>query len=142
MTYTDNTGKDARPAVLHAAILGSLDRFMGIIIEHFGGIFPLWLSPVQVKVLPISETHHNYSKNIFDHLKSAGIRAEFDDSNESLGKKVRQAKLDKIPYWIVIGDKDIAANVVTLESREGGNQGQLSIESLLERFMEEIKSKK
>ena len=142
MTYTDQTGKDARPAVLHAAILGSLDRFMGIIIEHYAGAFPFWLSPVQIKVLPIGEGHQEYSKNIFEQLKAADIRAEIDLSGESLGKKVRQAKIDKIPYWLIIGDKDIAANAATLESRDMGNQGQLKSEELLERFKLEIINKK
>ncbi len=142
MTYTDQTGKDARPAVLHAAILGSLDRFMGIIIEHYAGAFPFWLSPVQIKVLPIGEGHQEYSKNIFEQLKAADIRAEIDLSGESLGKKVRQAKIDNIPYWLIIGDKDIAANAATLESRDMGNQGQLKSEELLERFKLEIINKK
>ena len=135
-------GEKERIVMIHAAIMGSIERFLSILIEHLGGAFPFWLSPVQVKVLPVSEAHHDYAQNVFEKLKESGIRAEFDDSNESLGKKVRQAKLEKVPYWLVIGDKDIAANVVTLESRDSGNQGQISSDELIARFVAETAEKK
>ncbi len=135
-------GEKERIVMIHAAIMGSIERFMSIIIEHFGGAFPLWLSPVQVKVLPISDTHLEYAKGIFERLKSNNIRIEVDDSKESLGKKIRNAKTEKVPYILVLGDKEVEENKITLESRDNGNLGQLSIEELSEKLTSEIKGKK
>lgn len=142
MSYTDKEGKKARPAVLHAAILGSLDRFMAIIIEHFAGNFPLWLSPIQVRVLPVRDTHTAYAEEIFKKLRTAGIRAEIAREDIGLGKKVREAKEDRVSYLIIVGDKDIEAGSITLEHREKGAQGQFTAEKVLARFLEEINTKK
>ncbi len=142
MDYTGEDGKKHRVVVLHVAIFGSFERFMGILIEHYAGNFPLWLSPVQVTVIPVRETHNVYAKEVFDMLKTAGIRANFADNNENLGKKVRAAKNEKIPYWIVVGDKEIEANKITLESRDVGQLGQITTGELLEKLMSEIKEKK
>ena len=105
LSFTNEKGEKERPVVIHRAISGSLERFMGVMIEHFAGAFPLWLAPVQASIIPIADSHQAYSKEVFEALKKAGIRAELANDNESLGKKVRQAKVEKIPYWIVIGDK-------------------------------------
>ncbi|MDQ3089767.1 MAG: threonine--tRNA ligase [bacterium] len=134
-------GEKERIVMLHCAIMGSLERFIAVLIEHTVGAFPLWLSPTQVKILPIGEGHLEYSKKIFENLKASLIRVELDDSNESLGKKIRNAKTAKVPYLLVIGDKEVAENKVTLESREG-NLGQISIEELLSRLQTEIKDRK
>jgi threonyl-tRNA synthetase len=142
LEYTNKDGEKVRPVVIHRAILGSTERFMGIMIEHYAGNFPLWLSPVQVKVIPVRENHNEYAKEVFELLKANGIRAEFDDADSNLGGKVRDAKNNKLPYWIVIGDKEIEADKVTLESRDAGQLGQLSKEELLSKFLEEIKNKK
>ncbi len=142
MSYIGSDGQKHRPAVLHAAILGSVERFLGVLIEHYAGAFPLWLSPVQVKVIPVRTNHNEYAKKVFEMLKENNIRTEFDDADTNLGGKVRDAKNNKIPYWIVIGDKEIEANKVTLESRDNGNLGQISQEDLLYKFSEEIKNKK
>lgn len=142
LTYTDSDGKEKNPIMIHRAIIGSPDRFMGILIEHLSGNFPLWLAPVQVKVIPVRENHNEYAKEIFNLLKENGIRAELDDSDGNLGGKVRDAKNNKMPYWIVIGDKEITDNKVTLESRDMGQLGQISKEELLSKFLEEIKNKK
>ncbi len=142
MEYTGEDGKKHKVVVLHVAIFGSFERFMGILIEHFAGNFPLWLSPVQVKVLPVRESHNDYARKVFEDLKNAGIRAEFDDRDENLGKKVRETKNEKIPYWIVIGDKDIEAGKLTLESRDNGNLGQITKEEVLEKLVYEISNKK
>ncbi len=139
--YTDKDGSRKTPVVVHRVIYGSLERFIGILIEHCGGAFPLWLSPVQVKILPIGEGHFEYSRKILEHLKEAGVRAELDLSNESLGKKVRNAKTEKIPYWLVIGDKEIEANAVGVESRDRGQLGGKSIDEFTSILKEEIKSK-
>jgi threonyl-tRNA synthetase len=130
LEYTDSDGQKKVPAVIHRAPLGTHERFIGFLIEHFAGAFPLWLSPVQVKVIPIAETHHGYARTVVTELKKAGLRIELDDSNESLGKRVRQTKMEKVPYTIIIGDKDIEANMITLESRKE-SFGQKSLEEVV-----------
>ncbi len=128
LEYTSSEGKKETPVVIHRAILGSTERFLGIIIEHFAGNFPLWLSPVQVKVLPVSEHQAPYAEKVRDELRAAGIRVELDDSNESLGKRIRVAKTEKTPYILVLGDKEVATGSVTAERRgaEKGNEHPLA----------------
>lgn len=135
-------GEKERLVMLHAAIMGSIDRFLSILIEHTAGAFPLWLSPVQVKVIPVRTNHNAYAKEVFELLKENNIRAELDDTDSNLGGKVRDAKNNKIPYWLVIGDKEIAENKVTLESRDAGQFDQLTNKELLEKLLKEIKNKK
>ena len=142
LTCTNEKGEKERIVMIHAAIMGSIERFMSAMIEHFAGAFPLWLSPVQVKVIPVRENHNEYARKVFEILKDNNIRAEFDDKDENLGTKVRDAKTNKIPYWIVIGDKEIEANKITLESRDAGQLGQMSESEMLAKFLEEIKNKK
>lgn len=142
LNYAGDDGKLHKVVVIHVAIFGSFERFMGVIIEHYNGAFPLWLSPVQVKVLPIAETHFEYAKKIFEKLKTENIRAELDNSNESLGKKIRNTKTEKVPYALVIGDKEVADKKVTVESRDSGNQGAQSVEELIEKLKAEIKERK
>ncbi len=142
LEYTDRDGKRKRPVAIHRVIYGSLERFIGILIEHYAGAFPLWLAPVQVKVIPVRTSHNEYAQKIFEMLKENGIRAELDDEDTNLGGKVRDAKNNKLPYWLVIGDKEIEAKKVTLESRDSGTIGQISPEELLEKLMGEIKNKK
>ncbi len=142
MDYTGEDGKKHRVVVLHVAIYGSFERFMGVLIEHYAGAFPLWLSPVQVKVIPVRTNHTEYAKEVYKLLKENDIRAELDDEEVNLGGKVRDAKNNKLPYWIVIGDKEIEANKITLESRDNGQLGQMSKEELLKKLLEEIKNKK
>lgn len=127
--------------MIHAAITGSLERFTAVLLEHLGGDFPLWLSPVQVKVLPIGETHFKYAREVLDKLKAENIRAVLDDSNESLGKKIRDFKTEKVPYALVIGDKETAAGKITLEGRASGNLGQLSMTELIAKLQQEIKGR-
>ena len=106
--------------MIHAAIMGSIERFLSILIEHTAGNFPFWLSPVQVKVLPITDTQHKYAKEVHEKLLANNIRAEIDMRAESLGKKIRDAKVEKIPYLVVIGEKEMKEGTVTLESRDDG----------------------
>jgi threonyl-tRNA synthetase len=141
LKYTDKDGLMRRPVMIHRAIVGSPERFMMILLEHFIGNFPLWLSPVQVKVLPVRESHNDYARKVFEELRGVGIRADFDDRDENLGKKVRAVKEEKIPYWIVVGDKDIEAGKVTLESRDNGNLGQITTEELKAKLLDEINKK-
>ncbi|OGI68320.1 threonine--tRNA ligase [Candidatus Nomurabacteria bacterium RIFCSPHIGHO2_01_FULL_42_15] len=148
-------GEQERIVMIHAAIMGSIERFLAVLIEHTAGCFPLWLSPVQVKVIPVRANHNEYAKQIFETLKENNIRAEFDDADLNLGTKVRDAKNNKIPYWIVVGDKEIETGKLTLESRDSGqmptNKGEegaetsksyVSKEELLKKLLEEIKNKK
>ncbi len=142
LEYVDRDGKKKTPVVIHRVIYGSLERFIALLIENYAGAFPLWLSPVQVKVIPVRVNHNEYAKQVFELLKENNVRAELDDKDGNLGGKVRDAKNNKIPYWIVIGDKEIEAKKVTLESRDAGQLGQISKEDLVNKLVEEIKSKK
>lgn len=142
MDYTGIDGKKHRVVVLHVAIFGSFERFLGILIEHYAGNFPLWLSPVQVKVIPVREIHNTYAQEVYDLLKQNGIRAEVDLADENLGKKVRSAKNQKIPYWIVLGDKEVEAKEVSAESRSGEKLSPMTPQKLLELLQKEIKDKK
>lgn len=127
LNYIDETNERVRPVVIHRAVLGSTERFMGVMIEHFAGNFPLWLSPVQVKILPISEKYVEYAEKVYTKLMDANIRTELDDSNESLGKRIRVAKTEKIPYILVLGEKEVEAGTVTAERRDGGHLEALPI---------------
>lgn len=142
LTCMNEKGEKERIVMIHAAIMGSIERFLSILIEHTAGNFPLWLSPVQVKVIPIGDAHHAKAVEIYDQLRDNAVRVEIDLSSEGFGKKVRSAKNLKIPYFIIIGDKDIDAGKVTLESRDHGQIGQLSDEEVLEKLVKEIKEKK
>ncbi len=142
LTYTDKEGKDKTPLCIHRAPLSTHERFIGFIIEHYGGNMPLWISPIQVKVIPIGEAHHAKAVEIHDILREKMVRSEIDLSNDGFGKKIRQAKVDHIPYFIIIGDKDIAVEKVTLESRDHGQIGQLSKEEVVEKIIKEIKERK
>lgn len=142
LVYTNKEGRQETPLCIHRAPLGTHERFIGFLIEHYAGEFPLWLSPVQIQVLPIGENHVEFAKKIYKELRKNKIRAEIDDSNDGLGKKVRAAKVGKVPYWLVIGDKEIEAGKVTLESRTDGNLGQISEEELIAKLVAEISEKK
>lgn len=142
LSCTNEKGEKERIVMIHAAIMGSIERFMSILIEHYAGNFPLWLSPVQVKVIPVRSNHNEYAKEVYEILKENNIRAEFDDKEANLGGKVRDAKNNKIPYWIVVGDKEVEAQKITLESRDQGQLGQMSKDELLAKLLEEIKNKK
>jgi len=131
-----------RIVMIHSAITGSIERCTAVLLEHFNGSLPLWLSPVQVKVLPIGEGHIEYAKEIFEKLKAESIRVELDDSNESLGKKIRNAKTEKVPYMLVIGDKEVTEDKVTLESRTDEKFGQIEIDKLVSKLKQEIKERK
>lgn len=128
LEYTDKDGSKKTPVMIHRAIAGSLERFMAVMIEHFAGAFPLWLSPVQIKILPIADTHQKYAEEIFKILSEKGFRIELNENDDSFGKRVRKTKTEKVPYFLVIGDKEVEDGVVTVESRDEGNLGQMTIE--------------
>lgn len=142
LTCVNEQGAKEDVVMIHCAIMGSIERFLATYIEHTAGNFPVWLSPVQVKVISVRDTHGEYAKKISDALSSAGIRVELDNTDENLGKKIRAGKVNKIPYMVVVGDKELEANKVTLESRDAGQLGQMSIEELVEKLSTEIAQKK
>ena len=141
LAYTASDGSRKTPVAVHRVLYGSIERFLGILIEHFAGAFPVWISPVQVKILPITSGHGEYSHKIADELKEAGVRVEVDDDNESLGKKIRAAKMEKVPYMLVIGDNELENNMVTVESRDKGKVGEMSPADFKSKILEEIASR-
>ena len=143
LTCINEKGEKERIVMLHAAIMGSIERFMSILIEHFAGAFPLWLSPVQVKILPISgEKHAEYAESVYKYLKENNVRVELDDSNESLGKKIRSAKIEKIPYLVIIGDKEKESKKLTIEKRNNEKIENITTEGFLAKLKKEIEGKK
>jgi threonyl-tRNA synthetase len=140
LEYIGDDGKEHRPVMIHRAILGSLERFIGIIIEHFAGAFPLWLAPVQATVLPLSEKFVDYANEVEAKLKAAGLRVEVDRSNEKLGAKIRKAQLEKIPAMLIVGEKEVAGGSVNLRKRNG-DQSSVTVEELLAQLKETIRSR-
>lgn len=142
MRYAGEDGKEHAPAVLHVAILGSIERFLGVLIEHYAGAFPLWLSPVQAAVITISEKQNAWAQEAVQKLREAGIRVELHDQNETLGKKIRNAETQKIPYLLVVGDKEVEARSVAVRKRGQGDMGAMPIDTLVSHLQEEVKLKK
>ena len=140
LTYVGEDGEKHRPVMLHRVIFGSIERFIGIITEHFAGAFPTWLAPVQIQILPISEKHIEYSTKLKKHFESLGFRVELDDRNEKIGYKIREAQLSKVPYMLIIGDKEIQNNQVGVRSRKDGDIGAMKIEDFAKKIEEEIKN--
>ena len=128
--------------MLHAAIMGSIERYVSILIEHFGGKFPVWLSPVQVKLLPISQDHHQYAQKVEKELLAKGIRVELDDRSETLSAKIRDAQVAQVPYMAVVGDKEIESESVAVRSRDGGKQEVMTTTMFIEKLLAEIEQKK
>ena len=141
LEYTAANGSKKRPIMIHRVCFGSIERFIGILIEHYAGQFPTWLSPVQVKVLPISEKFADYANKVSDELDKAGIRVETDHRAEKIGYKIREARNERIPYIIVVGEKDETANKVSLRSRANGEEGQVDLKDVIERIQQEIKTR-
>jgi threonyl-tRNA synthetase len=140
LTCINEKGEKERIVMIHSAITGSFERCIAVLLEHLEGILPTWLSPTQARVLPIGEAHQAFAKEITAQLKAAGIRAELDESNESLGKKIRAAKTLKIPYLLVVGDAEVAAKTATLEGR-AGKLGALPVTEIISKLSEEIKNR-
>jgi threonyl-tRNA synthetase len=141
LTYIDKDGKEKTPICIHRAPLSTHERLIGFLIEHYAGAFPLWLSPVQVAVIPISEKHDDYAKKIEKELKYNNIRVELKNENETLCKKIRGAEMQKIPYLLIVGDKEIAVNAVAVRERGKGDTGQMPIDKFINKIKEEIKLK-
>ena len=135
--YIGEDGNKHRPIMIHRVVFGSIERFMGILIEHFAGKFPLWLSPVQVKILPISDKFIGYVKEIQSHLQKEGLRCEIDGRSEKIGFKIRTAQLEKVPYMLIAGEKEVKAGSVSVRRRDGGDLGSMTIDSLLQALHKE-----
>ncbi|MEA3452996.1 MAG: threonine--tRNA ligase, partial [Patescibacteria group bacterium] len=142
MSYIGKDGKKKEPIMIHRALVGSLERFIGILIEHHEGAFPLWLSPVQVWVIPIGKGHRKYAKQITDKLKNEGLRAELQEQDETISKKIRNAGIQRIPYSLIIGDKEIKAKKVGLRTREKGDVGLTTLSTFIKKIKQEINKKK
>ena len=141
LEYVGSDGEKHRPIVIHRVIFGSIERFIGILIEHFAGKFPTWLAPVQVKVLPISDKFNDYSEQIKNKLEKNGIRVEMDYRNEKIGYKIREARNERVPYIIVIGEKEENEKKISLRSRKNGDEGSLELKELIDRINDEVISK-
>ena len=139
--YVTEDGSKQHPVMIHRAILGSFERFIGILIEHFAGHFPLWLAPTQVMILTISEKHNQHAEMVRKAFVNAGIRAKTDLRNEKIGFKIREHTLVKTPYMVIIGDKEVEANQATLRTRAGLDLGMMTIESVCDKMRQEILSK-
>ncbi len=141
LTYIGPEGSKLRPIMIHRTVLGSIERFIGILIEHFAGAFPTWLSPVQVKVINITDNQADYAKEVAEKLKEKGLRAELDVRNEKVGYKIREARLQKIPYMIIVGDKEKEQNTIAVRTRKSGDIGTLSLDEFTNNILKEISEK-
>jgi threonyl-tRNA synthetase len=141
LKYVDSDGTFKRPVIIHRAILGSVERFMSILIEHYAGNFPTWLTPVQVKVLPISEKQLDYAREVEIKLKAENIRVELDERSETLGNKIRQVQAEKVAYMLILGDKEKESNTISVRSRTGEETKAVSITDFINQITTEIKNK-
>jgi len=142
MTYVGQDGKEHRPYMIHRALLGSLERFFGVLIEHYGGAFPVWLAPVQARIIPIADRHVDYAYRVQKELEAAGLRAEVDDSGERMQAKIRDAQLQKIPYMLIIGDREVEAGTVNLRLRTEETRGEMSVAEFIALAQEAIAEKR
>ncbi len=142
MTYVGEDGNEHRPYMVHRALLGSLERFFGVLVEHYGGAFPVWLSPTQVALIPIADRHVEYAYAVADRLRAAGLRVEVDDSGERMQAKIRDAQMEKIPYMLVIGDREMEADQVNLRQRDGDVPGAMSVDEFLALAQEVVTEKR
>ena len=141
MKYIDNEGKEKQPVMLHRVILGSLERFLGALLEHYAAVFPLWLAPVQAMIIPVRKEDEPYAGQVKERLTSSGLRVELDLSNETLTKRIRNAEVEKHPYIIVVGPKEAKENKIALRKRGLGDQGQIDLEEFIGKAKTEITNK-
>ncbi|HLA47612.1 MAG TPA: threonine--tRNA ligase, partial [Nitrospinota bacterium] len=140
--YIGEDGSAHQPIMIHRALLGSLERFFGCLIEHYAGAFPLWLAPVQAKVMTITDKQNDYASEVLNQLLNSGIRGEADLRNEKVGFKIREAQLEKTPYMLIAGNKEVESKTISVRKRDGTDMGAMGIEKLVEILKEEINSKK
>lgn len=139
--YVGADGEKHRPIMIHRVVFGSIERFIGILIEHFAGAFPLWLAPEQVRILPIADRHHDRAFALKKQLEAAGLRVTVDDRSEKIGYKIREARLQRLPYWLIVGDKEVETGAVSVSHRGEGDIGAMEVDSFLARLQEEISTK-
>jgi threonyl-tRNA synthetase len=139
LTYIGADNTEHRPVVIHRAIFGSFERFMALLLENYAGAFPLWIAPVQATVLPIADRHAPYAASVCDALAAAGLRAELDDRQEKIGYKIREAQLQKVPYMLVVGDREMADRTVSVRSRAAGDQGARTVEAFIDAALSEVR---
>jgi len=142
LSYMGSDGKEHRPIMIHRAILGSLERFFGVLIEHYAGAFPAWIAPVQVVVIPISETQVPYAKEVTNFLKKRGIRASVDDRNEKMQYRIREAQTEQVPYMVVVGEREVKEKTLAVRERRAGDLGKMTLESFVERLEKEIRDRR
>ena len=142
LAYINSKGKEEQPIVIHRSSIGALERTMALLIEHYAGAFPVWLSPVQAVVLPITDKQNKWAENVREKLKEADISTELDLDNETLGKKIRQAELQKVPYVLIVGEKEVKAKAVAIRQRGKGDIGQVKLGDFIKKISEEAKTKK
>jgi len=142
LTYIGEDGQEHRPYMIHRALLGSMERFMGVLIEHFGGAFPAWLAPVQAVLIPIADRHLSYARQVADKLSASGLRVQVDDRNERMNAKIRDAQMQKIPYMLVVGDREMEQGMVALRLRSGENPGPTTLEAFLQRVQQDLQIRK
>ena len=140
--YIDKEGKKARPYMVHRALMGSFERFIGVLLEHYAGALPVWLSPVQAAVLNIAPEQEQYCKDVVKKLKEAGIRVNFDDRNEKIGHKIRENAMQKIPYLLVVGGKELETGSVAVRARGNKDLGSMPVEKFIELVKNDVKEKK
>jgi threonyl-tRNA synthetase len=141
LKYTGEDGQEHRPVMIHRVLLGSIERFIGALVEHYGGALPVWLSPVQARVIPISEALIEYANSIKAQLAAEDIRVDIDLRNETLNKKIRQAQTEKIPYMLIVGHKEKENNTISMRTRQGVDQGAQKIDEFLKKIKQEINNK-
>jgi threonyl-tRNA synthetase len=141
LTYIGEDGQRHRPVVIHRVLYGAMERFIAMLIEHYAGAFPLWLAPVQAVILPITDRAREYGQELQAQLEEAGIRTELDTRNEKIGFKIREAQMQKIPYMLVIGDKEVEQGLVAVRTREGGDQGTMDPKEFFARLKAQVENK-
>jgi threonyl-tRNA synthetase len=141
LTYVGADNAEHMPVVIHRAIFGSFERFIAILIEHYAGAFPLWLAPVQATVLPIADRHLGYARSVRETLGAAGLRVDVDDRQEKIGYKIREAQLQKIPYMLVVGDREAAEGTVSVRTRSGGDRGASVVAAFVAKALQEVADK-
>ncbi len=139
--YTGEDGQKHRPVMIHRVVYGSIERFIGILIEHFAGSFPVWMAPNQVRVMPITDKQQAYAKEVNDKLFELGYRTQLDDRNEKIGKKIREAQVQKVPFMLIIGEKEAESGTVAVRQRHGGNLGAMTLDDFIARMQKDIDEK-
>jgi threonyl-tRNA synthetase len=140
MVYVGEDGQEHQPYMIHRALLGSMERFMGVLIEHFAGAFPVWLSPVQAMLIPIADRHVDYARQVAQELKQAGLRVEVDDRGERMNAKIRDAQNQKIPYMLVVGDREAEQGAVAVRLRSEENLGAMPVAAFVEKARQDIQA--